>query len=127
MDEKKNSKNKQNSTTTIKAFSVVHSENGLRLCQNNLVPISENNCEGKDEKKEKPFRLVPREFATSLLKLESNSMIPETYFNEAEKKVLEDFARKDIVKSTTVAGETVYFDLNSKIRRHIINVLQHRN
>ena len=71
--------------------------------------------------------MVPRKFATNLLKFERNSMIPEEYFNEYEKRALNDFVKKSYVKSAKVGGKTVYFDLNPKIRRYLINVLKHRN
>jgi hypothetical protein len=127
MKDEKSPKEKLKSTESIKPFAVVHAESGYALIQDNLVPISEDYNRSEGEDKENAFRLLPREFATNLLKFEANSMIPETHFTKAEKEVLDDFAKKNYVKSAKVAGITVYFDLNSKIRRYLINILQRRN
>jgi hypothetical protein len=111
----------------IEAFATVHAESGSELCTDKLVPIYEEYDKRNSFEEEKTFRMVPRKFATNLLKFEGNSMIPEELFNESEKRTLKDFVKKSYVKSAKVGGKTVYFDLNPKIRRYLINVLKHRN
>jgi hypothetical protein len=125
--EKKSKEKLKSSKETVEPFAIVHAENGFELCKDNLVPIYEEYDKRNLFGEERAFRMVPREFATKLLKFEGNSMIPEEYFNKSEKRVLNDFAKKRYIKSAKVAGKTVYFDLNSKIRRYLINVLTHRN
>jgi hypothetical protein len=125
--EKKSKEKLKSRKETAEPFAIVHAENGSELCKDNLVPIYEEYDKRNLFGEEKAFRIVPRKFATNLLKFEGNSMIPEEYFNESEKQVLKDFAKKRYIKSAKVAGKTVYFDLNPKMRRYLINVLTHRN
>ena len=125
--EKKSNEELKIRKETIEAFATVHAESGPELCTDKLVPIYEEYGKRNSLGKEKAFRMVPRKFATNLLKFERNSMIPEEYFNEYEKRALNDFVKKSYVKSAKVGGKTVYFDLNPKIRRYLINVLKHRN
>ena len=125
--EKKSNEELKIRKETIEAFSTVHAESGPELCTGKLVPIYEEYGKRNSLGEEKAFRMVPRKFATNLLKFERNSMIPEEYFNEYEKRALNDFVKKSYVKSAKVGGKTVYFDLNPKIRRYLINVLKHRN
>jgi len=47
-------------------------------------------------------------------------------FKLSENIVLNDFAKEKYIKCAKVAGKKVYFDLNSKIRRYLIEVLKHR-
>ena len=126
-DEKKNKEKLKSHKETVEPFAIVHAENELELCREGLVPIYEEPDKRNFSGEEKTFRMIPRKFATKLLRFEGNLMIPEEYFNESEKRVLNDFAKKSYVKSAKVAGKKVYFDLNSKIRRYLINVLTHRN
>jgi hypothetical protein len=125
--EKKSKEKLKSRKETVEAFAIVHAENGSELCTANLVPIYEEYDKRNLFGEEKAFRMIPRKFATNLLKFERNSMIPEEYFNESEKRVLNDFAKKSYVKCVKVAGKKVYFDLNSKIRRYLINILTNRN
>jgi hypothetical protein len=125
--EKKSKEKLKSRKETAEPFAIVHAENGSELCKDNLVPIYEEYDKRNLFGEEKAFRMVPRKFATNLLKFEGNSMIPEEHFNESEKQVLKDFAKKRYIKSAKVAGKTVYFDLNPKMRRYLINVLTHRN
>lgn len=125
--EKKSKEKLKSRKETAEPFAIVHAENGSELCKDNLVPIYEEHDKRNLFGEEKAFLMVPRKFATNLLKFEGNSMIPEEHFNESEKQVLKDFAKKRYIKSAKVAGKTVYFDLNSKMRRYLINVLTHRN
>ena len=123
----KKSKELKSCKEPFEPFAIVHAKNELELCREGLIPIYEEHDTRNLFGEEKAFRMVPRKFATKLLKFEGNSMIPEAYFNESEKRVLNDFAEKRYIKCAKVAGKTVYFDLNSKIRRYLINVLKHRN
>jgi hypothetical protein len=125
--EKKSKEELKSRKETVEAFAIVHAENESELCTDHLVPIYEEYDKRNLFGEEKAFRMIPRKFATNLLKFEGNSMIPEEYFNKSEKRFLKDFAKKRYIKSAKVAGKTVYFDLNSKIRRYLINVLTHRN
>jgi hypothetical protein len=125
--EKKSKEKLKSRKETVEPFAIVHAENGSELCKDNLVPIYEEYDKRNLFGEKKAFRIVPRKFATKLLKFERNSMIPEAHFNKSEKMVLNDFAKKKYIKCAEVAGKKVYFDLNSKIRRYLINVLQHRN
>jgi hypothetical protein len=108
-------------------FAIVRAENAFELCKENLVPI----CEEYDERnmvgEEKTFQMLPRKFATKLLKIEGNAMFPEDHFTESEKETLNGFVEKRYVKSAKVAGKTVYFDLDSKIRKYLISVLKQRH
>lgn len=125
--EKKSNEELKIRKETIEAFATVHAESGPELCADELVPIYEEYDTRNSLGEEKAFRMIPRKFATNLLKFEGNSMIPEEYFNESEKRALNDFVKKSYIKSAKVGGKTVYFDLNPKIRRYLINVLKHRN
>lgn len=107
----------------IEAFTVINAENASGLYTEHLVPIYEEYDKRNLPEKEKAFRMVPRKFATKLLKFESNTMIPEDNFTEAEKQALTTFANKKYFKSTKVAGKTVYFGLDSKIRKYLMSVL----
>ncbi len=125
-----NSKNKASLKTpkeTIEPFAIVRAENAFELCKENLVPI----CEEYDKRnmvgEEKTFQMLPRRFATNLLKIEGNAMFPEDNFTESEKETLNGFVEKRYVKSARVAGKTVYFDLDSKIRKYLISVLKQRD
>ena len=75
--------------------------------------------------KEKAFRIVPRHFATKLLKFEPNSMISEDKFTEDEKQTLNAFVKKKYFKSAKVAGKTFYFGLNAEFRKYLISILGH--
>ena len=54
-------------------------------------------------------------------------MFPEDNYTDSEKETLNGFVEKRYVKSARVAGKTVYFDLDSKIRKHLIRVLKRRD
>jgi hypothetical protein len=125
--EKKSKEELKSSKETVKPFAIVHAENLFELRKDHLVPIYEEYDKRNLSGEEKAFRMVPREFVTKLLKFEENSMIPEEFFSESEKVVLNDFAEKRYIKSAKVAGKTFYFDLNSKIRKYLIYVLNNRN
>jgi hypothetical protein len=105
-------------------FAIVRAESEFELCKENLVPIYEEYEQRNRVGEEKNFRMLPRGFATKLLKIEGNALFPEDNFNEAEKKALDTFVTKKYVKSAKVAGKKVYFDLDSKIRKYLISVLQ---
>ena len=122
--EKKNMEETKANIESFEAFTVVKAENPSELHTNNLVPIYEE-YNNRNLSGEKTFRLIPRELATKILTFERNSMIPEDNFTEDEKQALNAFTKKKYIKSAKVAGKKVYFDLNSKIRRHVINVLEH--
>ena len=109
----------------IEAFTVIKAENASELYTAHLVPIHEEYDKRNLPGKEKTFRIVPRKFAAKLLKFERNSMIPEDEFTEDEKQALNAFAKKEYFKSAKVAGKTVYFGLNSEIRRYLASVLGH--
>ncbi len=125
-----NSKNKESLKTPKEAnepFAIVRAENAFELCKEDLVPIYEEYDERNMIGEEKTFQMLPRKFVTKLLKIEGNAMFPEDNFTESEKKALDAFVEKKYVKSAKVAGKTVYFDLNSKIRKYLISVLEKRN
>jgi hypothetical protein len=124
------SKNKESLKTPKEAnepFAIVHAENAFELCKENLVPIYQEYDEHKMVGEEKTFQMLPRKFATNLLKIEGNAMFPEDNFTEPEKEALDAFVEKRYVKSAKVAGKTVYFELDSKIRKYLISVLKQRN
>jgi hypothetical protein len=110
------------SKKSLEAFTVIYAESSSGLYTEQLVPIYEE-YDKRNLSGEKAFRLVPREFATKLLKFEPNSMISEDNFSENEKQALNAFAKKNYFKSAKVAGKRVYFGLNSKIRRYLASVL----
>ncbi len=112
---------------TLEAFAIVHDRSVSELCTEKLVPIYEEYNKRNLFGEEKTFRMVPRKFAASLLRFKRNSMFPEEYFNESEKRALNDFVKKSYVKSAKVGGKTVYFDLDSKVRIYLINVLKNRD
>jgi hypothetical protein len=109
---------------SLEAFTVVYAENLSGLYTKRLVPIYEE-YDNRNLSGEKAFRLVPREFATKLLKFEPNSLISEDNFTKNEKQALNAFAKKNYFKSAKVDGKRVYFGLNSKIRRYLASVLGH--
>jgi len=124
------SKNKESLKTPKEAnepFAIVRAENAFELCKENLVPIYQEYDEHKMVGEEKTFQMLPRKFATNLLKIEGNAMFPEDNFTEPEKEALDAFVEKRYVKSAKVAGKTVYFELDSKIRKYLISVLKQRN
>jgi hypothetical protein len=123
MNVEKKSDEKANEAS-LEAFTVVYAESASGLYTENLVPIYEE-YEKRNLSGEKAFRLVPRDFAAKLLKLEPDSMVSEDNFAEKEKQALETFAKKNYFKSAKVAGKRVYFGLNSKIRRYLASVLGH--
>ena len=110
----------------IAPFAIVRAENASELCKENLVPIYEEYDKRNMVGEEKTFQMLPRRFATNLLKIEGNAMFPEDNYTEPEKETLNGFVEKRYVKSARVAGKTVYYDLNSKIRKHLISVLKNR-
>jgi len=121
------SKNKESLKTpkeAIEPFAIVHADNAFELCKENLVPIHEEYDKRNKLGEEKTFQMLPRRFATSLLKIEGNAMFPKENFTESEKETLDAFVKKRYIKSAKVAGKTVYFDLDSKIRKYLINVLK---
>jgi hypothetical protein len=107
-------------------FAVVRAESPFELCKENLVPVYEEYDKRNRVGEEKTFQMLPRRFANSLLKIEGNAMFPEDNYTESEKETLDGFVEKRYVKSARVAGKTVYFDLDSKIRKHLISVLKIR-
>jgi len=124
------SKNKESLKTPKEAnepFAIVHAENAFELCKENLVPIYQEYDEHKMVGEEKTFQMLPRRFATNLLKIEGNAMFPEANFTEPEKEALDAFVEKRYVKSAKVAGKTVYFELDAKIRKYLISILKQRN
>ena len=108
-------------------FAIVRAQSAFELCKDNLVPIYEKYDERTMVGEEKTFQMLPRRFATKLLKIEGAAMFPEDNFTEAEKEALDSFTQKKYVKSARVAGKTVYYDLDSKIRKYLISVLKQRN
>jgi hypothetical protein len=124
-----NSKNKvslEKPKEAIVPFAIVRADNAFELCKENLVPIYEEYDKRNMDGKEKTFQMLPRRFATDLLKIEGNAMFPEDNYTESEKKTLNGFVEKRYVKSARVAGKTVYYELNSEIRKHLISVLKNR-
>ena len=124
-----NSKNKASLKTLKEAtepFAIVRAENAFELYKENLVPIYEEYDKRDMVGEEKTFQMLPRRFAISLLKIEGNAMFPEDNFTKSEKEILDCFVEKRYVKSAKVAGRTVYFDLDSKIRKYLISVLKQR-
>ena len=122
-------KNKVSLKTSKEApepFTLVRAESAFELCKENLVPIYEEYEQRNMVGEEKTFRMLPRRFATNLLKIEGNAMFPEDNYTESEKEALNGFVKKRYIKSARVAGKTVYFNLDSKIRKHLINVLKKR-
>ena len=122
--EKKSKEEAKVNEESLVAFNVVYAESASGLYTEQLVPIYEE-YDKRNLPGEKAFRLVPREFATKLLKFEPNSLISDDNFTENEKQVLNAFAKKNYFKSAKVAGKRVYFGLNSKIRRYLATVLGH--
>jgi len=123
------SKNKESLKTPKEAnkpFAIVHAENAFELCKENLVPIHEEYDKRNVLGEEKTFQMLPRRFATNLLKIEGNAMFPEDNYTESEKETLNGFVEKRYIKSAIVAGKTVYFNLDSKIKKHLISVLKKR-
>ena len=108
-------------------FAIVRAENAFELCKENLVPICEEYDKHNMVGEEKTFQMLPRKFVTNLLKIEGNAMFPEDNFTESEKETLNGFVEKRYVKSARVAGKTVYFDLDSKIRKYLISILKQRD
>jgi hypothetical protein len=108
-------------------FAIVRAESAFELCKENLVPIYEEYEERNMVGEEKSFQMLPRSFATKLLKIEGNAMFPEDIFTESEKEALDAFVEKRYVKSAKVGGKTVYYDLDSRIRQYLIGVLKRRN
>lgn len=111
----------------VDAFAVVHAESAVELCKEDLVPIYEEYDKRNTVGKDKTFRMLPRKFATILLKIEGNAMFPEDQFTEPEREVLDSFVDKKHLKSAKVAGKTFYFDLDSGIKKYLIFVLGNRN
>ena len=112
---------------TTEPFEIVHAHSAFELCNENLVPIYEEYDERNVAGEEKSFQMLPRRFATKLLKIEGNAMFPEDNFTEAENEALNSFVEKKYLKSARVAGKTVFYDLNSNIRKYLISVLKQRN
>jgi hypothetical protein len=125
--EKKTNEEMKISKRALEAFAIVHAGSVSELCTEKLVPIHEEYDKRNLFGEEKTFRMVPRKFAAFLLRFEGTSMFPEEYFNESEKRALNDFVKKSYVKSAKVGGKRVYFGLNSKIRRYLISVLKTRD
>jgi len=107
-------------------FEVVRAESAFELCKENLVPIYEEYDKRNMVGEEKTFQMLPRRFAINLLRIEGNAMFPEDNYTESEKETLNGFVKKRYIKSARVAGKTVYFNLDSKIRKHLISVLKKR-
>jgi hypothetical protein len=105
-------------------FAVVSAESPFELCNENLVPVYEEYDKRNTVGEDKTFRMLPRRFANNLLKIEGNAMFPADNYTESEKETLDGFVEKRYIKSARVAGKTVYFDLDSKIRKHLISVLK---
>jgi DNA mismatch repair ATPase MutL len=125
--ESKNKESLEKPKEAIEAFVIIRAENAFELCKENLVPIYEEYDKRNVLGEEKTFQMLPRKFATNLLKIEGNAMFPEDSFTKAEKEALDAFVEKRYVKSAKVGGKTVYFDLDSKIRKYLITVLRQRN
>jgi len=124
--ESKNKVSLETPKEAIAPFAIVHAENAFELCKENLVPIYEEYDKRTVVGEEKTFQMLPRRFATNLLKIEGNAMFPEDNYTKPEKETLNSFVEKRYVKSAKVAGKTVYYDLNSEIRKHLISVLKNR-
>lgn len=123
----KNDESLEKRKEELKAFAIVHADNEFELCKQELIPIYEEYDKRNSQGEEKTFQMLPRRFASNLLKIEGNAMFPEDQFTESEKKALETFTKKRYIKSAKVAGRTVYFELDSKIRKYLINILRQRN
>jgi hypothetical protein len=108
-------------------FAIVRAQSAFELCKENLVPIYEKYDERTMVGEEKTFQMLPRRFATKLLKIEGDAMFPEDNFTEVENEALNSFVEKKYLKSARVAGKTVFYDLNSNIRKYLISVLKQRN
>jgi len=120
-------KNKVSLKTSKEApepFALVRAESAFELCKENLVPICEEYDKRNGVGEEKTFQMLPRRFAINLLKIEGNAMFPEDNYTESEKETLKRFVEKRYIKSAAVAGKTVYFDLDSNIRKHLISILK---
>ena len=109
------------------AFAFVRAESAFGLCTDAFVPIYEEYNERNLSGEEKTFQILPRKFAANLLRIEGNAMFPEDNFTESEQQALNGFVQKRYLKSAKVAGKTVYFDLDSRIRKYLISVLKQRN
>lgn len=107
-------------------FAIVRAESAFELCKENLIPIYAEYDERNMVGEEKTFQMLPRSFATKLLKIEGNAMFPDDSFTDSEKQALDAFVKKRYVKSAEVAGKKVYFDLDLQIRKYLISVLKRR-
>jgi hypothetical protein len=108
-------------------FAIVRAQSAFELCKENLVPIYEKYDERTMVGEEKTFQMLPRRFATKLLKIEGDAMFPEDNFTEVENEALNSFVEKKYLKSARIAGKTVFYDLSSNIRKYLISVLKQRN
>ena len=127
MNENKPTEKLKKPKAEMNAFAVVHAKSEVELCKEDLVPIYEEYDERNTVGKDKTFQLLPRKFATVLLKIEGNAMFPEDQFTEPEREVLDSFVDKKHLKSAKVAGKKFYFELDSGIKKHLIFVLNNRN
>lgn len=110
----------------LEPFAIVHADTGfdLRNQSDELVPLFWEYDKYDLFGAKNTFCMLPRDFATTLLKCDPLALVPEEQFGKAGKKVLDDLIKKKFLKKREVAGKTYYCDLARDTRLYLIKALR---
>ena len=113
----------------VRAFGLVHADGGreLKALSNDLIPFYEEFDRWDLYGGKKVYRLLPRDFVVKLLKCQGDALISEDQFDEREKEVLCDLAKRRQIKRRKIAGRVYYFNLDDRTKRYLINALGKRS
>ena len=108
---------------------MVHADGGreLKALSNDLIPFYEEFDRWDLYGGKKVYRLLPRDFVVKLLKCQGDALISEGQFDEREKEVLSDLAKRRQIKRRKIAGRVYYFNLDDRTKRYLINALGKRS
>jgi hypothetical protein len=126
IEKKKKEKERESRHERLEPFAIIHADAGydLRIQTGDLVPIYWEYDKYDLYGGKKAYCMLPKDFATALLRCDPSSLIPEEQFSKAGKKVLDELVKRKYLKRRKIAGNTYYFDLNPQTRTYLIKALR---
>jgi hypothetical protein len=109
----------------LEPFAIIHTNAGydLGIQSKDLIQIFWEYDKYDLYGEKKAYCVLPRSFATTLLKCDKSVLVPEEQFSKAGKKVLDELVKRKYLRTRQIAGKTYYFDLNSQTRTYLIKTL----
>jgi hypothetical protein len=128
IEKRKKQKERESRQEKLEPFEIVHAEIGydLQIQSKDLVPLFWEYDKYDLFGGKKTYCMLPRDFASALLKCDKNALISEEQFTKDEKKVLDELVKRKHLKSRQFVGKIYYFDLDPQTRTYLIKALRTR-